>query len=132
VLPLALEICRLFGGFFLPPASLPKYFVWLDALSYVKYSYEGVRCDACSRLCAEGRCFCSAGVRVKREVVEARVWMCTWEARARALVAQRAPSASQSTCSALAALTLLLPAPPMSPAPFPGPFPASFLHWTPS
>ncbi|KIY98214.1 hypothetical protein MNEG_9748 [Monoraphidium neglectum] len=42
VLPLALEICRLFGGFFLPPASLPKYFVWLDALSYVKYSYEGV------------------------------------------------------------------------------------------
>ena len=43
MLPLALEICRLFGGFFLAPANLPKYFVWLDALSYVKYSYEGVR-----------------------------------------------------------------------------------------
>lgn len=42
MLPLALEICRLFGGFFLPPANLPKYFAWLDALSYVKYSYEGV------------------------------------------------------------------------------------------
>lgn len=42
VLPMALEIARLFGGFFLAPISLPKYFVWLDALSYAKYTYVGV------------------------------------------------------------------------------------------
>jgi ATP-binding cassette subfamily G (WHITE) protein 2 len=36
VLPIALELARLFGGFFLSPASLPPYFSWLDALSYVK------------------------------------------------------------------------------------------------
>jgi hypothetical protein len=33
VLPFLLEICRLFGAFFLSPADLPSYFVWLDALS---------------------------------------------------------------------------------------------------
>ena len=42
VLPIMLEVSRLFGGFFLAPASLPRYFVWLDALSYVKYSYVGI------------------------------------------------------------------------------------------
>lgn len=42
VLPLVLEICRLFGGFFLSPANLPNYFSWLDALSYVKYTYVGI------------------------------------------------------------------------------------------
>uniref|UniRef100_A0A914P039 ABC transporter domain-containing protein n=1 Tax=Panagrolaimus davidi TaxID=227884 RepID=A0A914P039_9BILA len=42
VLPMALEVFRLFGGFFLSPANLPKYFSWLDALSYVKYSYVGI------------------------------------------------------------------------------------------
>jgi ABC-type multidrug transport system ATPase subunit/ABC-type multidrug transport system permease subunit len=42
LLPAALEISRLFGGFFLPPSLLPDYFVWLDALSYVKYVYTGV------------------------------------------------------------------------------------------
>jgi hypothetical protein len=41
VLPLALEITRLFGGFFLAPSRLPKYFSWLDALSYVKYTFVG-------------------------------------------------------------------------------------------
>jgi len=41
VLPLALEISRLLGGFFLPPTQLPKYFSWLDALSYAKYAYVG-------------------------------------------------------------------------------------------
>ncbi|CAF1389416.1 unnamed protein product [Didymodactylos carnosus] len=41
VLPLALEITRLFGGYFLAPANLPKYFAWLDALSSVKYAYVG-------------------------------------------------------------------------------------------
>jgi ATP-binding cassette subfamily G (WHITE) protein 2 len=42
VLPMALEVSRLFGGFFLSPANLPKYFSWLDALSYAKYTYVGV------------------------------------------------------------------------------------------
>jgi hypothetical protein len=42
VLPLALEICRLYGGFFLSPSHLPRYFAWLDALSYVKYTYVGI------------------------------------------------------------------------------------------
>ena len=42
VLPMALEINRLFGGFFLSPKSLPTYFVWLDALSYVKYTYTAI------------------------------------------------------------------------------------------
>eukprot|EP00245_Coleochaete_scutata_P004681 TRINITY_DN1751_c0_g1_i1.p1 TRINITY_DN1751_c0_g1~~TRINITY_DN1751_c0_g1_i1.p1 ORF type:complete len:601 (+),score=90.96 TRINITY_DN1751_c0_g1_i1:314-2116(+) len=42
VLPMALEVCRLFGGFFLSPKDLPKYFVWLDILSYVKYTYVGI------------------------------------------------------------------------------------------
>ncbi len=41
VLPLALEVSRLFGGFFLAPSRLPKYFSWLDALSYVKYTFIG-------------------------------------------------------------------------------------------
>lgn len=42
VLPLFFEVGRLFGGFFLPPAQLPLYFSWLDALSYVKYTYTGI------------------------------------------------------------------------------------------
>lgn len=42
VLPMFFELGRLFGGFFLPPAQLPPYFVWLDALSYVKYTYTGI------------------------------------------------------------------------------------------
>ncbi|KAI9144775.1 P-loop containing nucleoside triphosphate hydrolase protein [Paraphysoderma sedebokerense] len=42
ILPMALEIARLYGGFFLSPANLPKYFAWIDALSYVKYTYVGV------------------------------------------------------------------------------------------
>jgi len=41
ILPLVLELCRLFGGFYLSPAQLPGYFVWLSALSYLKYSYVG-------------------------------------------------------------------------------------------
>jgi hypothetical protein len=59
-LPLALEISRLFGGFFLPPAALPIYFVWLDSISYVKYIYMGlmtnqvlffrVLCNVCSHV----------------------------------------------------------------------------------
>ena len=42
VLPLALEVTRLFGGFFLAPKFLPGYFVWLDAISYVKYTFVGM------------------------------------------------------------------------------------------
>ncbi|PRP87833.1 hypothetical protein PROFUN_04307 [Planoprotostelium fungivorum] len=42
VLPMALEIFRLFGGFFLAPINLPRGFVWLDALSYVKWAYTGI------------------------------------------------------------------------------------------
>ncbi len=42
VLPMVLEVCRLFGGFFLSPANLPKYFSWLDALSYIKYAYVAI------------------------------------------------------------------------------------------
>ncbi len=41
ILPMILEIARLFGGFFLSPANLPAYFSWLDALSYAKYTYVG-------------------------------------------------------------------------------------------
>jgi len=42
ILPLILEITRLFGGFFLSPKNLPPYFAWLDALSYVKYAYTAI------------------------------------------------------------------------------------------
>lgn len=37
-----IQICRLYGGFFLPPRNLPAYFSWLDALSFVKYSFTGI------------------------------------------------------------------------------------------
>jgi hypothetical protein len=42
VLPMLLEVTRLFGGFLLTPSRLPKYFSWLDALSYIKYVYIGI------------------------------------------------------------------------------------------
>ncbi|KAJ3207202.1 hypothetical protein HDU67_007611 [Dinochytrium kinnereticum] len=42
VLPMVLEVARLFGGFFLSPANTPNYFVFLDAISYVKYTYVGI------------------------------------------------------------------------------------------
>ncbi|UJR16819.1 hypothetical protein I4U23_003718 [Adineta vaga] len=42
VLPMILEVSRLFGGFLLAPSRIPKYFAWLDALSYFKYSYVGL------------------------------------------------------------------------------------------
>jgi ATP-binding cassette subfamily G (WHITE) protein 2 len=41
-LPLAIEIARLFGGYFMPPIGLPLYFAWIDAVSYVKYVYMAV------------------------------------------------------------------------------------------
>lgn len=42
VLPLVFDIWRLFGGFFLSPAEVPTYFVWIDSVSYVKYTYVGI------------------------------------------------------------------------------------------
>jgi ATP-binding cassette subfamily G (WHITE) protein 2 len=50
VLPMALEVSRLYGGFFLSPRNLPDYFKWLDALSYVKYAYVGVSLNELSGL----------------------------------------------------------------------------------
>jgi ABC-type multidrug transport system permease subunit len=41
VLPMVLELARLFGGFFIAPSRLPKYFTWLTALSYINYSFIG-------------------------------------------------------------------------------------------
>lgn len=42
VLPMVLELARLFGGFFLPPALDADWAKWLDAISYVRYCYMGV------------------------------------------------------------------------------------------
>ncbi|KAL4440224.1 hypothetical protein ABPG75_003225 [Micractinium tetrahymenae] len=42
VLPMFLEITRLFGGFFLAPALQQKWTLILDYISYVRYSYLGV------------------------------------------------------------------------------------------
>jgi len=42
ILPMCLEVCRLFGGFFLTPAKVPTYFVWLGYLDYLQYAYMGV------------------------------------------------------------------------------------------
>lgn len=50
ILPLLMEMNRLFGGFFLSPAMLPSYFSWLDALSYVKYTYIGIALNELSHL----------------------------------------------------------------------------------
>lgn len=41
ILPFILEVFRLFGGFFKPPAILPIYYSWIDALSFIKYGYVG-------------------------------------------------------------------------------------------
>jgi ATP-binding cassette subfamily G (WHITE) protein 2 len=57
VLPMVLEVTRLFGGFFLAPSRIPKYFSWLDALSYVKYTYVGaslVELQGLKLTCTEG------------------------------------------------------------------------------
>lgn len=42
VLPMVLELARLFGAYFLPPINMPMGFRWIDALSYVNYAYVGV------------------------------------------------------------------------------------------
>ena len=61
VLPLLFEASRLFGGFFLSPANLPVYFSWLDALSYVKYTYVGIALNELSGL----KLYCSAKALAK-------------------------------------------------------------------
>lgn len=42
VLPFAMELTRIFGGFFMAPKLLPVYFSWIDPLSYIKYAYVGI------------------------------------------------------------------------------------------
>mmetsp|Transcript_2878 Transcript_2878/g.7606 ORF Transcript_2878/g.7606 Transcript_2878/m.7606 type:complete len:228 (+) Transcript_2878:69-752(+) len=42
IVSLLLEISRLFGGFYLSPKQLPKYFSFIDAVSYVKYVYTAI------------------------------------------------------------------------------------------
>ncbi|PRP80073.1 hypothetical protein PROFUN_10756 [Planoprotostelium fungivorum] len=42
VMPMALEVFRLFGGFLMTPENIPRGFVWLDALSYVKWAYVAI------------------------------------------------------------------------------------------
>ncbi|CAF3369437.1 unnamed protein product [Rotaria sp. Silwood1] len=42
VLPMVLEVTRLFGGFFIAPSRVPLYLSWIDALSYIKYTFVGV------------------------------------------------------------------------------------------
>uniref|UniRef100_A0A914PCZ4 ABC-2 type transporter transmembrane domain-containing protein n=1 Tax=Panagrolaimus davidi TaxID=227884 RepID=A0A914PCZ4_9BILA len=63
VMPMALEVFRLFGAFFLAPAHTPKYFSWLDAISYVKYSYVGISLNelqglklSCADTAANSKC----------------------------------------------------------------------------
>lgn len=34
LLPFGFEVARNFCTFYLPPAIIPKYYVWLDAMSY--------------------------------------------------------------------------------------------------
>ncbi|KAI9088861.1 P-loop containing nucleoside triphosphate hydrolase protein [Phlyctochytrium arcticum] len=50
VLPMVLEMARLFGSFFLSPANLPKHFIWLDYTSYVKFGYIGISLNELSGL----------------------------------------------------------------------------------
>jgi ATP-binding cassette subfamily G (WHITE) protein 2 len=66
VLPLALEVTRLFGGFFLAPSRLPKYFSWLDALSYVKYTFVGTALNELQSLTLT----CTADDRAKFSCIE--------------------------------------------------------------
>lgn len=73
ILPMILEICRLYGGFFLSPANIPKYFVWLDAISYVKYTYTGISLNeltglqlTCENLAHNAVCITSGEETIQR------------------------------------------------------------------
>ncbi|KAI7840440.1 hypothetical protein COHA_005866 [Chlorella ohadii] len=71
VLPMCLEVMRLFGGFFLAPALQQKWMVVLDYLSYVRYSYFGIALNELTGLVltctpqqlaeANGRCPVTSG-----------------------------------------------------------------------
>ncbi len=50
VLPMVLEVARLFGGFFIAPSHVPKYLSWIDALSYIKYAFVGTALNELSGL----------------------------------------------------------------------------------
>jgi energy-coupling factor transporter ATP-binding protein EcfA2 len=54
VLPVAIEIARLFGGYFMPPISLPLYFSWITAVSYCVYVYMGLMLNEFSGLVIGG------------------------------------------------------------------------------
>jgi len=69
ILPIIFEGSRLFGGFLLPPKLLPRYFSWLDALSFIKYSYVGIALNELSGLVyyckpaqlVNGKCLLTSG-----------------------------------------------------------------------
>lgn len=50
VLPMVLELTRLFGGFFIAPKRVPIYLSWIDALSYIKYTFVGAALNELSGL----------------------------------------------------------------------------------
>lgn len=50
VLPMMLEVSRLFGAFFLSPANTPAHWRWLDSLSYVRWTYVGISLNELSGL----------------------------------------------------------------------------------
>jgi len=73
VLPLALEVSRLFGGFYLSPADLPDYFSWLDALSYVKYAYVGSSLNELQGLtlsCTDAQVSAGTCIRTGEETID--------------------------------------------------------------
>lgn len=64
ILPIALEVTRLFGGYFLPPSTEPGYYIWLSSLSYAKYSYLGIAQVEYGGLefeCPSGNCAITTG-----------------------------------------------------------------------
>jgi hypothetical protein len=42
ILAFSMETARIFSGFFLAPAFMPSYWVWLHAVSYLKYPYFAI------------------------------------------------------------------------------------------
>eukprot|EP00798_Chlamydomonas_sp_ICE-L_P023416 gene23416-30690_t len=42
ILPMVLEVSRLYGGFFVSPEAMPEYFKWLEAMSYCTYTYVAI------------------------------------------------------------------------------------------
>lgn len=71
ILGLFFEICRLYGGFFTSPKQLDtaEYvkWKWLDALSYIKYTFVGVALNELEGLefsCPTGTCLITSGEQV--------------------------------------------------------------------